>query len=91
MIIITKKEHNDHIKPLIEKIENTLNKLNFSESLIANDYFINIIKSEYQYDKLLKILKEITSLKIQIAKKYNFNEDINNVLSFLQEKEQPST
>lgn len=90
MITITKKEHHDYIKPLILKIKSSLNELSFSESLIAENYFIHIIKIEYNYDDLLKTLKEITSLKTQIAKKYNFNQDINNVISFLEHKEQPS-
>ncbi len=82
---ITKEAYTENIKPLIDILIKKLEEnKNSSEWIFAIDTFAKIIKAEFEPEELLKILKDLTPLQIELAKKNGFEEKIYTAKDYLE-------
>ena len=82
-MIITKKEYNGFIKPLVDKCVSVGKSLNEPEFLIAGNKLLKIVENEFNPTSLLETLNSLSSLSIEICKKYELYPLIENAISFL--------
>jgi len=85
-MIISEKEYSGYIKPLIDKTISVSKCIFEHEFAIVGGILTEIIENEFNYDALLTNLNSITPLGIEICKKYQIYELIENAKNFLTNK-----
>lgn len=83
---ITKKEAEEYIFPLIDRLKEVVPHFGDVEFALAGNSLISVIRYKYEPDKLMEELDNLTELELTICKKMELFELITKCKDFLHSK-----
>lgn len=80
---ITKEEHEQTIKPFINRIYNICKVLDTTEKVIIETKLLTILKQEFNLKELLNELISFSPLQLEVLEKYNMIDQLNELINKL--------